>query len=317
MAEFADAAANDPEDHARLYTAIEKAYVDDRWADVLQQGKALLLNLEADDLELRQRLQLLMAHTHLYGYGDRDAAEDLYRAVLESKTDPSLRQIADQGLQQCGLPLQHESQAVADRPAEAAPQETAADLNPEQLPQAVAARLDSGDVPSQRESLKAFGMALNPTLPELSSVATAAVHPVMPWLATEPEPLPPLTDRAGSLQAEGNEAVDAGGLAAMETTRETTSSPPSAAPISPQTLTPSPTVTSPPSLIPDVIEEPELIEVHQADPSLAEEFELMETGALMEVPTVVMAAPEESLAEDPGFEEDPELLEGLLRVVIR
>jgi hypothetical protein len=37
----------------------------------------------------------------------------------------------------------------------------------------------------------------------------------------------------------------------------------------------------------------------------------------MEVPTVVMAAPEESLAEDPGFEEDPELLEGLLRVVIR
>jgi hypothetical protein len=262
MAEYADAAANHPEDHARLYAAIEKAYVDDRWPEVLEQGRALLTSLEADDLELRQRLQLLMAHTHLYGYGDRNAAEDLYRAVLASKAGPSLRQIADQGLQQCNLPLQREPQtAPNEQPSASVMPATTPTANLEQLPQPVADPLEDGDGPSLRESLEALGMAMDGT--------TTTVQPVMPWLMKEPEQ-------------------------------------PSAPPAEESTS----------SLIPDVIEEPELIEVHQADPSLVEEYELTETRTMAD-PSALKISKEEGIpALDPGFEEDPELLQGMLRVVI-
>lgn len=263
MAELADVAANGPEDHARLYTAIEKAYVDDRWADVLVQGRALLGSLEANELELRQRLQLLMAHTHLYGFGDRDAAEDLYRAVLASEAEPSLRQIADQGLQQCNLPLQHEPQAApSEQPAASSKADTTPVLDRDQLPQPVADPLEDDDGPSLHGSLEALGMAIDGT--------TSFEQPVMPWLIKEPEQ-------------------------------------PSAPPAKHR----------PSTMIPDVIEEPELIEVHQADPSLAEEYELTETASVAGIPARKMPTEEDIPALDPGFEEDPELLKGLLRVVIR
>lgn len=264
MAEFADTAANnDPEDHVRLYTAIEKAYVDDRWPEVLEQGRALLARLAADEDELRQRLHLLMAHTHLYGYGDRKAAADLYRAVLASEAGPSLRQIADQGLQQCNLPLQREPQASpSEQPAASSMPATTPKPNPEQLPQPQGDPLEDGDGVSRRESLETLGMAVEGT--------ASTVQPVMPWLREE----------SGQ----------------------------------PSEL---PTASSTPSLIADVIEEPELLEVHQADPALAEEYELTETGALAEMPALALSRVEEIPAADPGFEEDPELLQGLLRVVIR
>jgi hypothetical protein len=49
-------------------------------------------------------------------------------------------------------------------------------------------------------------------------------------------------------------------------------------------------------LIPEVVEEPELIEVHQADPRLAEDLELP--------------------LRESGPEDDPELRRGLMRVVL-
>jgi hypothetical protein len=71
----------------------------------------------------------------------------------------------------------------------------------------------------------------------------------------------------------------------------------------PTPLGESPAAAAVPALIPEVIEEPELIEVHQADPALAEELELKE-------PTPLLGSNEED------GEEDLELRKGLLRVDI-
>jgi hypothetical protein len=60
--------------------------------------------------------------------------------------------------------------------------------------------------------------------------------------------------------------------------------------------------SAPAPLIPEVVEEPELIEVHQADPRLAENLDV-----------VVREAERESATSG----EDADLLAGLLRVVIR
>lgn len=269
MAEFVDAATNGPQDHARRYRAIEQAYVDDRWADVLEQGNALLSRLATNDLELRQRVQLLIAHTHLYGYGDRDRAEDLYRAVLGSEAEPTLRQIADQGLQQCNLPLQRQPQPA-----------TSSTLDPEQLPQPVGEPLEDSDGASLHESLEALGLSRDePASGEARIDTAAAVEPVMPWLTTASRgSAGPADDAAG-----GSRASEVNGS----------------------------------SLVPEVIEEPELIEVHQADPSLADEYELTETGALSERHVREVVADEQTAAVESGFEEEPELLAGLLRVVIR
>jgi hypothetical protein len=81
-----------------------------------------------------------------------------------------------------------------------------------------------------------------------------------------------------------------------------------------------------PSLEVEVVEEPELMEVAQADPSLAEELEIELTGigerrasqrgdgtATKEQKT---PAPADSLEEPDDLMEDPELLAGLLRVVV-
>lgn len=217
------AAAGDP---TQLYTAIEKAYCEDRWSDVLEQGKRLLAQLPSDDLGLRQRLQLLMAHTFLYGYGDRGSAADLYRAVQASQAESALRQIAAQGLQQCDVPVQPHVDALP-QPAEAAP------------------------------LLEEEG----PSLHEAALALSQAEGPVMPWLDTE-----------------------------------------SAGESTPAPLGESAAAAAVPALIPEVIEEPELIEVHQADPKLAEVLELKE--------------PSPRLDSNEEEDEDLDLRQGLLRVEI-
>ncbi|WP_216904235.1 hypothetical protein [Synechococcus sp. CCY 9618] len=60
------------------------------------------------------------------------------------------------------------------------------------------------------------------------------------------------------------------------------------------------------SLIPEVVEEPELIELHQADPALAEELEL----------TWKEPAPGPTVAKEPLKADDEELLSGLMLVRI-
>ena len=216
------------------YAAIEKAYCEDRWPVVIEQGGKLLNQLPPEDMGLRQRLQLLMAHSYLYGYGERDAAEDLYRAVLESKAEASLRQIAAQGLEQCELPAQRlttptsAAQAPPQAPEEAAVLTPHAPLNPEDLPKPVAGpSLEEDGGPSLHDSVQ----ALIPAVTEASAVHQPAA-PVMPWLETPAAPAaeaPPVPERE--------------------------------------------------TLVAEVIDEPEMIEVHQADPMLAEQIDLEEASA--------------------------------------
>lgn len=177
------------------YGAIEQAYRDQVWPTVLQEGRKLLDDLAggSDRISkgLRQRLLLLLGHTHLHGLGDRAAARDFYGTVLTEDAEDSLRLIAQEGLQQCESPLEPEGPEPPLAPMEVAPEQA----------------------------------------------------PAMPWL-------------------------EASGVG---------------------------------PLIPEVVEEPELIELHQADPTRAEEVE------------VKVRSTEESV----GDREDQDLRRGLLRVVLR
>jgi hypothetical protein len=164
------------------YAAIETSYRAERWSEVLERGNALLADLGTPETPeaagLRERLQLLLGHTHLHGLGDRAAAARCYREVLAVTGDPRLRQSAEEELRGC------------------------------------------------------------------EASAAAAPSAAAPWL-----------------EAAGSRAARA-----------------------------------PQPLIPEVVEEPELIEVHQSDPRLAEDLEL---------------PLRESEPED-----DPELRRGLMRVVL-
>jgi hypothetical protein len=308
MAEFADR-----DDPSQIYTAIEKAYCEDRWPEVIERGGRLLGELAKEDRALGQRLQLLMAHAYLYGYGDRDSAEDLYRAVLESQAEVALRQIAAHGLEQCDLapqrlaaagatrsssPTAPEAESPAAGPASTEPEDQPPPRihpNPVELPQPAAApSLEDGSVSSLHESLQ----ALIPDLPPQGAVAIESA-PAMPWLESLgevrpaaaapvdlPWALPVATAAAQPPEPAGAEQPEAAAAGLPEAARE--------------------------SLIAEVIDEPEMIEVHQADPSLAEEFELLESQRREALSKALPRPTREETA--PPIEEDPDLLRGLLRV---
>ncbi|MEB3271922.1 MAG: hypothetical protein VKJ44_09810 [Synechococcus sp.] len=203
-----------PRDPLQRYAAIEQAYRDDRWPEVIRSGQELLGDLAAGPGParpgLRERLELLMAHAHLYGLGNRDRAEELYRSVLRVGAEPALREIAEQGLQQCSLP---------------------------------AAGAEAGAAGTEDSRMWSLSDGEAATIS--GAGATGLAQPPSLSLGKERRPLvgdgqsPPA--RAGG-----------GGTAAV--------GPLAGSPEAP--------------LIPEVVEEPELIEVHQADPRRAEEVEV-------------------------------------------
>ena len=91
-----------PEKLQERYSAIERAYSERRWPEVESLSQGLLAELEpnpADPLQLR--LVLLLGHTRLYGLTDPSGARHYYASVLEQCDEPTLRDIAQQGLAQC------------------------------------------------------------------------------------------------------------------------------------------------------------------------------------------------------------------------
>lgn len=91
-----------PEKLQERYSAIERAYSERRWPEVESLSQGLLAELEpnpADPLQLR--LVLLLGHTRLYGLTDPSGARHYYASVLEHCEEPTLRDIAQQGLAQC------------------------------------------------------------------------------------------------------------------------------------------------------------------------------------------------------------------------
>ncbi len=91
-----------PNPHQQRYEAIERVYSERQWDDVARLSEELLLELPNEPADpLRQRLQLLLGHTYLYGYQDRATATGFYSRVRAATQEPVLRDIADQGLEQC------------------------------------------------------------------------------------------------------------------------------------------------------------------------------------------------------------------------
>ena len=314
----------DSGDPQKRYQLIEKAYCEGRWATVLEAGTLMLRELseggdQPDGAGLRHRLHLLMAHTLLHGYGDRDAAEDLYELVRKSDAESSLRQIAEDGLDQCHRPMSstfvaEESEGedeLPDRPelflpetekaeeeAPAPPQKEVepspplafhppkaqpAQPEPEPEPELeeaipLKARANSRDDDAQPD----LGLAADPFQPTSVLTLTKTVEseePVMPWLTpVESPPVQLIEERLEEPPASIDGQI----------------------PHSPATLT----------LIPDVVEEPELMEVHQASPSLAEEVDL-EVGA-----AVISLSDARAAREHDPIDDLEDLRASLVKVVV-
>lgn len=216
-------------DPLERYGAIERAYCEERWMAVIQDGQTLLVDLahavEAPSEGLRERLQLLIGHAFLYGLGDRDNAEDLYQAVLRSGAESDLRQIAAQGLEQCALPTSPAQSSLLDDEEPLEPQDgssgspsggsatgwpettdwdtpAVAELGPEAgsasrpepdgQPQDgwAGATLPTGADPMPSGSSAALSW-LTPESPEASAAAQGGgATPVMPWLEGSAAPVP-------------------------------------------------------------------------------------------------------------------------------
>jgi hypothetical protein len=243
---MAETSANDA---AQRYAVIEQAYSREKWATVLGDGGELLQELQQSDnpqlTGLKLRLQLLLGHTQLYGYGDKAAAAGYYGTVAEQSSEAALTRIAEQGLKQCAIE-------------------------------------EAGAAPTTGAAV-ADKVAPTPTVP-----AEGATGPAAPWLsataaavaATAAATTAALTPAAALDPAAAKEGPDAATAATP------------AAP------------WSEPSLIPEVVEEPELIELHQADPALADDVELS-----WQESSPATAAPMDK--------EDEELLSGLMLVRVR
>lgn len=310
------------------YRALEQAYAAQHWSHVIRLGESLLASLKGNRglaFELRPRTQVLIAHAYLYGLSDRDAAEDLYGAVISSRCDPALRQIAAEGLKACNEPLRARPQAP--QAAEPAPAREPLEPPPasESSPPAPAA--DQGAAPwatpwaAPQTGSAVAGPAAGP--------AGERSAPAMPWLAKPTDAAQPAVQPA---PGHGGDAPWlSNGVAASAPAREdqqtrSLAEPPTALTMAAETL------------IPDVIEEPELIEVHQADPALADPVELTIASPQPQLPApstaaASIAAPTEGLkplqpgppaleltpavaetvAASSGLLLDPALIEGALQ----
>jgi hypothetical protein len=345
-----------PPDTAERYAAIEQAYVQDHWTTVLSKGENLLKLLEQSDdpkaQGLANRVRLLLGHAHLYGLSEPEVAEDYYHDVLAHQAETELRRIATEGLQQCQRPKAPRASAALEAPAvpveTTAPVETAASAAPQETVVPPTAVVEPQETADQAEttltSTPASPVPPKSPAPSLESAATAPPAAAAPWAAPPAGPqeaaltaaindpfLTAVTAAAAAKGSIGGAAASAAmpwladlpeGLA-IETP---TAAPPStsldapSAAATPQPLAPAGGLSLIPSLEVEVVEEPELLEVVQADPNLSEELEL-ELTRIRErrrAAASPMDSPAAAGAPAPDLsKEDPVLVAGLLRVVLR
>ncbi len=228
-----------PEVLQQRYAAIELAYSEQNWNQAETLSQALLKEVPdgAGD-PLRQRLLLLLGHTRLYGMADTAAARQHYGTVLEQSEEPTLREIAEQGLEQC---LALEQPATATTADEAAATHASDDGAAMPWLQQLG---EDGGTASPMGSAKAGGDATPWLQPETASAPlTAATQPMA----------------AGELSTAGSSGnrlpVDPAAAAPIEPVEEPSSAP---------------------TLAAEIVEEPEQIAVAQADPQRREELELQE-----------------------------------------
>ena len=287
--------ANDP---SKRYSELERAYTEDRWPDVLEQGNQLIADLsngpDPVTADLASRAHLLLGHAHLYGLRNPAAALPHYQALLAGSADPDLRRIAEEALPYCQSTVEPAAPEAAAGVFATAPA-TATD--------ATAAATASPSVAQELFPRAAFEPTTEPLGDQILDTQGQWIHQA--GTASEPitEAATPWLD--GPIRLEQAIQTGVGGMVAApgKTIKELV-----------------------PSLEVEVVEEPELMEVAQADPSLAEELEIELTRigvrrasqrgdgtATQEQKT---PAPADSLEEPDDLMEDPELLAGLLRVVV-
>jgi len=287
--------ANDPSER---YSELERAYTEDRWPDVLEQGNQLIADLsngpDPVTADLASRAHLLLGHAHLYGLRNPAAALPHYQALLAGSADPDLRRIAEEALPYCQSTVEPAAPEAAAGVFRTAPA-TATD--------ATAAATASPSVAQELFPRAAFEPTTEPLGDQILDTQGQWIHQA--GTASEPitEAATPWLD--GPIRLEQAIQTGVGGMVAApgKTIKELV-----------------------PSLEVEVVEEPELMEVAQADPSLAEELEIELTGigerrasqrgdgtATKEQKT---PAPADSLEEPDDLMEDPELLAALLRVVV-
>ena len=305
--------ANDP---GERYAELERAYTEDRWSDVVELGGQLIADLgntpDPMTMDLANRAQLLVGHAHLYGRRDPAAARPLYQAVLAGPADPDLRRIAEEALPQCQPPVEPKAAAAEEMAAGAAALESSSDNSAAEMfaTTAPAEAAPSPAVAQERGPWATLEATAEPLgdqplateaawTPRAGTAERVITEAATPWLTQQPLPLeqPIQTEVGGALAAPG--ATSPAVLPSLEVELEV-----------------------------DVVEEPELVEVAQADPSLAEELELELTrirerraarrsdpAAIEDLATPAPAAWAAPLEPD-DLMDDPELLAGLLRVVV-
>jgi len=309
--------ANDP---GERYAELERAYTEDRWPDVVEQGGQLIADLgntpDPLTMDLANRAQLLVGHAHLYGLRNPAAALPHYLAVLAGPADPDLRRIAEEALPHCQPPVEPKAPSADESAAGAAALESGSDNSaaevfatraPTEAPTSPAEAQERGPWATLEATAEPLGDQPLHTeaawIPHAGTAEQAITEAATPWLQPQPLPLeqPIQAEVGGGLAAPG--ASRAAAVPSLEVELEV-----------------------------DVVEEPELVEVAQADPSLAEELELELTrirerraarrsdpAAIEDLATsapATWAAPLEPDDLD-DLMDDPELLAGLLRVVVR
>ena len=301
----------DTSDWQKRYEVIENAYCQGRWAAVMENGTVLLRELldaggDPEVEALRHRMQLLMAHTLLHGYGDRDAAEDLYEVVRSSDSESTLRQIAEDGLDLCHQPLPSSLAIEEDG------EDTSGAPSPPVLflPDAERTDLeDDEDVAARSEPSRgrfpASQMPLQPLPPVRSEANPEAESP--PDIPPEPESdLGVAADPFGA-SGEGPLPLQDEGLPVMPWLTEPSAGPRQERDGSPVGELPWVKQKISETWTAEVVEEPELIELHQATPSMAEEVDLQIKDDVAQDP---------KSPEDGEPEEDGDLRTGLLLVVV-
>jgi len=293
-----------PDNASQRYADLERAYVEERWSSVRGNGEGLLEELEdSDDPQaeaLAHRVRVLLGHTHLYGLGEPEVAEDYYRDVIAGNAEAELRRIAAQGLQQCQQPtVQPTSAAPQAEAAAAAPvPEPEPEPQPELEPQSIQ---------------PAPSITAQPLAPELEATAFqdgTARPSADPFAVASGSPAPSAAAK-GAASGDLFQAAVAAALATGEVQRASEPAMPwlndlpGGAPGGPRSG------ALVPRLEVEVVEEPELLEVAQADPSLAEELEL-ELSRIRErrAATAAATAPDTGPETAPEVEASPPQAEG-------
>ncbi len=277
-----------PEIQQQRYAAIELAYSERRWEEVESLSQELLQELPGDPADpLRLRLVLLLGHTRLYGMGDAAAAREHYTSVRDHGNEPTLLEIAKQGLEQC----QQLEQPAATAPTAAAPWLTGSAQ--ETAPGAGASGASTG----------------TDAAPWLTPAATAQPAP-------EPAPAPAPAAQEAPAAVEAPAAIEAP-AAVPAPERGIDIGPADQEPTG--TVEPDATPAADP-LVAEIVEEPEQIAVALADPQRRQEVALDVLEEQAQARPALAATPQDPLHFDADAlspEELQELSRGLLRLSAR